>query len=152
MGQPSLGVKRALPSPRQQRCASSCALHIDKSPAIVTMMGRPARSSRQHVQSPRWSTFCTFSIVSFLCMSLVSVLTTSRGAQAVDCHLLIGVPQLLRDKAGAQQVFSMSTVTVVMSVAYNAADAHHHSIILAPITHYMTEDSIYRSDTHCNRC
>ena len=49
MGQPSLGVKRALPSPRQQRCASSCALHIDKSPAIVTMMGRPARSSRQHV-------------------------------------------------------------------------------------------------------
>ena len=44
----------------------------------------------------------------------------------------------------------MSTVTVVMSVAYNAADAHHHSIILAPITHYMTEDSIYRSDTHCN--
>ena len=55
-------------------------------------------------------------------------------------------------KAGAQQVFSMSTVTVVMSVAYNAADAHHHSIILAPIAHYMTEDSIYRSDTHCNRC
>ena len=50
------------------------------------------------------------------------------------------------------QVFSMSTVTVAMSVAYNAADAHHHSIILAPIAHYMTEDSIYRSDTHCNRC
>ena len=39
----------------------------------------------------------------------------------------------------------MSTVTVVMSVAYNAADAHHHSIILAPIAHYMTEDSIYHS-------
>jgi hypothetical protein len=102
MGQPSLGVKRAFPWPRQQRCASCTLLdlrvimHIDKSPAMV--MGRPARSSRQHVQSPRWSTFCTCSIVSFLCMSLVSVLTTSRGAQAVDCHLLIGAPQLFRDR------------------------------------------------------
>jgi hypothetical protein len=36
--------------------------------------------------------------VSYNMMSLVSVLTTSRGAQAVDCHLLIGAPQLFRDR------------------------------------------------------
>ena len=41
---------------------------------------------------------CVIFCVSYNMMSLVSVLTTSRGAQVVDCHLLIGAPQLFRDR------------------------------------------------------